>query len=649
LAVALGRAMPALLYGLRLWASVCLALFVAFELELQNPGWAATSAAIVCQPSLGASLRKGGFRMIGTLIGATALVLMTAAFPQSRIGFLVTLALWIGACGFVAAILRNFAGYAAALSGYTAAIVFADASSDVSATFMLAVTRATEICLGIVCAGLVLAGTDFGTARRRLAAQIAQLVQETAAGLAGTLTAPALDYEALRVTRRALVLATARLDPVIDEAVGEASDLRARSLTLQRTVNGLLTALASWRNVANDRQVLTERGTPWPAVPDVPVPDMASLVRTPDAVRLRLLRAVRGIAGRQADTSTSRLIADRTADTLLGLCRALEGLVLLVQPDRARWHGKGHWPFVADFLPPLLIALRAALLIGVIEVFWVATAWQGGQFAVTFAAVAITLFSPQEAQAFALVVGFTEGAVLAVAVAAIVQFAVLPGLQGFVALSGVLAAVLIPAAALSAGTWRRPVFVALIVTFLPVLAPTNVAVYDPAAFFNSAVAIVIGIGAAAIAMLLLPPLPARVKIARLHGLTRRDLRRLAGRRVGWRRQAWEKRVFARVLALPDPATVLDGAQLLAAMSAGDELLRLRGIGARFGAAPALRTLEAAMAQGHIAEAANALEGLRRTVEAFGAPADASRLRVLAAAEVLSQIFARHGAYLAGAA
>ena len=49
---------PPLLFGLRLWASVCLALYVAFWLQLDNAYWAGTSAAIVCQPQLGASMRK---------------------------------------------------------------------------------------------------------------------------------------------------------------------------------------------------------------------------------------------------------------------------------------------------------------------------------------------------------------------------------------------------------------------------------------------------------------------------------------------------------------------------------------------------------------------------------------------------------------
>src|SRR5271167_3045144 len=113
----LRAALPALLYGVRLWAAVCLALYIAFWLQLDNPSWAGTSAAIVCQPSLGASLRKGWFRMIGTAVGAVAIAMLTACFPQHRIGFLLGLALWGAACGLVATLLRNFAAYAAALAG----------------------------------------------------------------------------------------------------------------------------------------------------------------------------------------------------------------------------------------------------------------------------------------------------------------------------------------------------------------------------------------------------------------------------------------------------------------------------------------------------------------------------------------------------
>src|SRR5947209_19718349 len=114
---ALAAAGEPLLFAIRLWASVCLALFVAFSLDLDNPYWAGTSAAIVCQPQLGASLRKGWFRMIGTMIGAAMIVVLTASFPQDRIAFLGLLAVWCAICAFVATVLHNFASYAAALAG----------------------------------------------------------------------------------------------------------------------------------------------------------------------------------------------------------------------------------------------------------------------------------------------------------------------------------------------------------------------------------------------------------------------------------------------------------------------------------------------------------------------------------------------------
>src|SRR5258708_4295844 len=117
----ISAAAAALLFGLRLWASVCLAPYIAFWLEIENAQWAGTSAAIVCQPLLGASLRKGWFRMIGTIVGAITIVVLTACFPQNRVLFLTSLALWGAACAFAATVLRNFASYAAALAGYTAA------------------------------------------------------------------------------------------------------------------------------------------------------------------------------------------------------------------------------------------------------------------------------------------------------------------------------------------------------------------------------------------------------------------------------------------------------------------------------------------------------------------------------------------------
>ena len=69
--------------------------------------------------------------------------------------------------------------------------------------FLLAVTRASEICIGIVSAGIVLAGTDFGGARRRLAALFAALSAEIAGRFTGMLALAGPDLpETLPATAR---------------------------------------------------------------------------------------------------------------------------------------------------------------------------------------------------------------------------------------------------------------------------------------------------------------------------------------------------------------------------------------------------------------------------------------------------------------
>src|ERR1700719_2961997 len=218
---------PPLLFGLRLWASACLALYVAFWLELDNAFWAGTTAAIVCQPHLGASLRKGWYRMIGTVVGAVTIVVLTACFPQDRAAFLVSLALWGAGCALVATLLHNFASYSAALAGYTVAIIAGEQLGAVGGlngqAFTLAVNRASESCIGIVSAGVVLAGTDFGGAPRRLATLFAALSAEIAGRFTGSLALTGPEPLDTQPMRRELARRVIALDPVIDEVIGESS------------------------------------------------------------------------------------------------------------------------------------------------------------------------------------------------------------------------------------------------------------------------------------------------------------------------------------------------------------------------------------------------------------------------------------------
>ena len=664
-AAALRGAGPPLLFGLRLWASVSLALYVAFWLELDNAYWAGTSAAIVCQPHLGASLRKGWYRLIGTVIGAVAAVVLTACFPQDRAPFLVGLALWAAGCAFVSTLLKNFAAYSAALAGYTVAII---ASDQLGATggpngqaFMLAVYRASEICIGIVSAGVVLAGTDFGQARRRLGALFATISSEITGRFAGTLAVAGANFDETQKVRRELVRRVIALDPVIDEAFGESSQLRYHSPVLQTAVDGLFGALASWRAVAvHLRSLALDRARPeatavLQGVPEElrcapeqgdpgPGPGVGTSRWIADPVGLRRIceGAVRRLIALPASTPSLRLLVDQTAEVLAGIAHALNGLALLVDdPARPVPWGSRVRLRIPDWLPSLVNAGRAFVVIGAAELFWIVTEWPNGAQATTFAAIVVILLAPRADRAYAAAKGFMIGTSLTAVFAAIVAFAILPNRETFPALSLAIGLVLVPAGAGIAQPWQTVMFMAMAANFVPILAPANQQTYDTQQFYNAASAIVIGVGAGAYSFRLIPPLSPAFRTRRLLALTLRDLRSLTRGVIPGTPEDWEDRVYGRLSALSDAAGPLPGAQILAALSVGTAIIQLRSILRPMDLGSELDAALEALRRGNIALTAARLDRLDGALAARpGAAAFQARARVLAMTEVLIQ----HAAY-----
>lgn len=604
---------PPLLFGLRLWASVCLALYIAFWLQLDNPFWAGTSAAIVCQPHLGASLRKGWYRMIGTLVGAVVIVVLTAWFPQARALFLIALALWGAACALLATLLRNFAAYAASLAGYTAAIIAADelgATGGLNAdeAFILAISRVSEICIGIVAAGIILAGTDFGGARRRLAALFGALSAEITGRFSNMLALAGPDLPETQPTRRELIRRVIALDPIIDEAIGESSQLRYHSPVLQKAVDGLFGALAGWRTVAvllkrlphgealHEANAVLQRIPPELRAAEHGVP--AGWMADPAGLRKACAAAVRPLTTLPASTPSLRLLADHTARVLDNLADALNGLALLAgAPARSVPRRRGVQIRVPDWLPSLVNAGRAFVVIGIVEIFWIVTAWPNGATAITFAMITVLLFAPRADHAYTAAKGFMIGNALATVFSAIIAFAVLPGVETFEGFSLVIGLYLVPTGALLAQPGQSAMFAAMVINFVPLIAPANQMSYDTVRFYNGALAILAGSGAAAFSFRLLPPLPPAFRTRRLLALTLRDLRLLAPGNVSWVAADWESHIYGRLEVMPDAAEPVQRAQLLAALSVGSEIIRLRRLASSLDSGPDLDAALAALARG----------------------------------------------------
>ena len=282
-------------------------------------------------------------------------------------------------------------------------------------------------------------------------------------------------------------------------------------------------------------------------------------------------------------------------------------------------------------------------MIGAAELFWIVTAWPNGAGAITFAAIGVILFAPRADHAYATAIGFMIGTSLTAALAAIIAFAVLPNLETFAAFSLAIGLVLVPAGALMAQPWQTAIFTAMAANFVPLLAPANPMTYNTEQFYNSALAIVAGVGAAAISFRLIPPLSPAFRSRRLFALTLRDLRRLATGPAPRTPDDWEGRMYGRFAALPDQAQPLQRSQLTVAFLVGTEIIQLRNIAFRLGLDTALDNALKALAESQSAIAIERLAVVDQVL-ASRLVANPAALRARGLILALSEALTQHASY-----
>jgi len=143
------------LFAIRIWAAVCIALGVAFWLELDGASSAGVCVAILALQTRGQVIEKAVSRMLGTVIGAIASIAITAAFSQSTTLFVIAYSTWLGLCVFAAGFLDGNRAYAAVLCGYTVSIVAVAELDHPNQVFSVAVSRGAAILIGIAAVTVV--------------------------------------------------------------------------------------------------------------------------------------------------------------------------------------------------------------------------------------------------------------------------------------------------------------------------------------------------------------------------------------------------------------------------------------------------------------------------------------------------------------
>ena len=145
-------------YALRNGIAMCLALSIAYALDLDEPYWAMTSAAVVSFPTVGGVISKSFGRIAGSLLGACAALLLAGHTLNDPRLFLFSISGWLALCTWACALFTNNVAYAFQLAGYTCAIIAFPVIniSDSYELWVIAQSRVCEVIVGILCGGLMM-------------------------------------------------------------------------------------------------------------------------------------------------------------------------------------------------------------------------------------------------------------------------------------------------------------------------------------------------------------------------------------------------------------------------------------------------------------------------------------------------------------
>jgi len=145
-------------YALRNTIAMCLALSIAYGLQLDEPYWAMTSAAVVSFPTVGGVISKSLGRIVGSMLGATAALVIAGHTLDEPWLFAVSIASWLALCTWISNHYQNNVAYAFSLAGYTAAIIAFTCVNEVEIDSIWTITQARvcEVISGILCGALMM-------------------------------------------------------------------------------------------------------------------------------------------------------------------------------------------------------------------------------------------------------------------------------------------------------------------------------------------------------------------------------------------------------------------------------------------------------------------------------------------------------------
>jgi uncharacterized membrane protein YccC len=583
-------------FSLNCFIAAMLALWVAFRFDLKNPWWAMVTVYLTSQPLLTGALRaKAVYRLLGTLLGAIAMVVIVPNLVDAPELTTAAISLWVTFCLYGSLLDRTPRAYALVLSGYTAALIGFPSVLNPDGVFDTAIARAEEIMLGTVCAALVHSLIFPRSVLSVLLTKQNAVFADARRWIANGLTrdvAPSVDQEQRRIAADITELAILGLSLPYDTA-----SQRPRQ-TVIRALDERLVGLLPLLSTIEDRIAFLRENAAMPDHVEKLLAEVAAWCtgqQTGDRMEAHRLR--RACAAALPETGPASSWGDLMLVSLLARLNELiesweECLELAALTDdplapqdramRAILKRRAAKPLHVDHGMAALSALSAGVAMMACSAFWIATAWPQGAAAVGLVAVVCSLFATFD-DPTPVMSTFTIGVIASVPLAGLYQFGILPAIDGYTALVLCLAPTLIPIGILMAIPRYALVGLPLAVGLSLNLALQTSYTADMASFLNTATAVVIGSLTGLAVTKLMRAVGVETGAWRLLRAGWRDLAALADRTFRPTRAEWASRMLDRVgLLMPrlrragrDPE--LETADALRDLRTGVNMIGLREI------------------------------------------------------------------------
>jgi uncharacterized membrane protein YccC len=398
-------------------AAALSALAAAEFLGLACPYWAAMTALIVIQPTRGLLLEKSFYRLLGTVVGAAAglLLLLTTLSPLL---LTAALCLWIALCVGVGNLVYGLRSYAALMAGCTCAVIAMSGYLNPTHLYDIAFGRVACIIVGIIFATLVTALFTPRQSRAQFLLRLDRVAADSLAWLANVLRQGRA--AGLASTEQDILIEIAEIESLLD-AVGAGSfRFKKQSRHLRSLISSLLSLLAVGRMAAEE------------------------LARHPagesdhDQWRELLARRLEELAGTMDGSASATLLPELAVqvkiqlpllgDTLAELAGALQQVSNQVDSfeDVLETHPVTPFNPHRDWREACRAAFRGALTIAAIGVTWSLTGWAQGPLTLMATSIMITIFSTKEHPA-AFVGNIFFGAATGSAIAVFCRLVLLDG------------------------------------------------------------------------------------------------------------------------------------------------------------------------------------------------------------------------------